>query len=303
MAQLPWVELTGSADVARVCRQVAPMGQSVTPDWKRARRRALGEVYGMTLDSPSFALAEFDAGRQQVAVDVAKGLGRPTVGFELVPGSIAGASSGSVAMVVPGCADEAARLKEAHAEERLMLTVWFEIARGGKWPACAERKGAARGVRLAIVPVAFQLKRDDEEIASGHASGHAHVMQKVSRGELQPAEGGREAQGRPVVQVRPVYLGASRGKASERVQAAVEALVPRLTRCYRRGLASDASLRGPLVVGVVTEKRGSVSDARLEVDGVGQPAVTDCVRAALGRARFPPTASRYSVPLLFTRGD
>jgi hypothetical protein len=147
-------------------------------------------------------------------------------------------------------------------------------------------KGEA--LRLGITPLAFALVRGKEQVASGETSAFA---------ALRAADG---PVADPAVDVGTPVLTGESGNAPEAVARTARALAPRLLGCYKRGLAADPELRGTLVVGVATDGKGGVREARAEIDGLGEARVVACVVAQVKAARWSGGESlRFSFPVRF----
>jgi hypothetical protein len=272
------VLLSGAADVKALCAELHDGDDD-----------AKSSVYVIALSSASWSFAPYDGKRARLVVDAGKGFRAITGAWELavVPPA---AGNAPLDVAIPASGKEAAQLiREGRAAE-LQLWLWFRPATLPQQAgACAEVhrvKGAA--LRLGVTPLAFALVRGKEQIASGETSAFA---------ALRAADG---PVADPSVDVgKPVLTGTS-GNAPEAVARVARGLAPRLLDCYRRGLAADPELRGTLVVGVATDGKGGVKEARAEIDGLGAPAVVTCVVAQVKAARFTGgEGARFSFPVRF----
>jgi len=134
--------------------------------------------------------------------------------------------------------------------------------------------------------MAFELRQGTQRMASGET----------------PAFAALRAENGPVLSPRVVVGATLRpgGRAPAPVAKVAQALQPELLACYRRGLATDPALRGPLALGVEVAADGRVTEVRAEVDGLGAPEVVTCAMQAVRGARFPRGAARLSIPLRFS---
>jgi hypothetical protein len=272
------VVLNGAGDVKALCTELHDGDED-----------ARSSVYVIALSSASWSFAPYDGKRARLVVDAGKGFRAVSGAWELaVVPPAAGATP--LDLAIPASGKEAAQLiREGRAAE-LQLWLWFRPATLPKQAgACAEvHRVKGEALRLGVTPLAFALVRGKEQVASGETSAFA---------ALRAADG---PVGDPTVDVgKPVLTGSS-GNAPEPVARVARGLAPRLLDCYRRGLAADPELRGTLVVGVATDGKGNVSEARAEIDGLGAAAVSACVVAQVKAARFAGgESSRFSFPVRF----
>src|SRR5262249_41718779 len=224
--------------------------------------RADAPVYAIALPASGFALAPYDAARGRLAIDGARGFRGD--GFELTMyGLIARpAPRGALDLAVPATADEARALAAAHAQGALKLTLWFVPAQVD--PTCAVvHRVADDGIRMAIEPLAFELSRGGEKIASGETARFAALREEATP---PPAT-------RPRVVGGPALLTRAGGRAPAKLARVATALQPKLLGCYRIGLAQQPALRGSFVAGVDIAADGHVASVRAELDGIGAPAL------------------------------
>lgn len=282
------VRLSSAADVKALCAELGATDEG-------ERDQALAAIYAMPLPAGSWTFAAYDSARARLAIDGERGFRGPKGQWELVlhelgAGKASKASKGSKAkaaldMAVPATGKEATVLLKARKAGTLTLTVWFRPTSAKACVAVHTRDGD--GVRLAIEPVAFELARGEEIVASGQSDAFA---------ALRDAEA---PVGEPVVAVQDPVLTKSAADAPAEVTTATRQLSPRLLTCYRDGLDEDPMLRGTLVIGVDVEGGGRVASARAELDGLGAPAVTRCALAAVKAARFPSARDPFSFAVNF----
>jgi hypothetical protein len=271
--------IANAAEVGALCAEVAAAGAEAQARLRRTQ-----------LASRSFALAAYDARAAKVAIDARRGFRAADGSFEMVLHHLAGGRppAGALELAVPATAAEGEELRGAHARGELELSLWFHVATpaDGSDVCATVRSSRGDGVRIAIEPLAFELTRRGERIASGESARFAAL-----------ADPGPVTDPRVVV-AAPV-LTSENGRAPRAAARAASALGPELLGCYRRGLAGDPSLRGSLVAGVDVGADGRVVRARAELDGLGAPAVTGCVLAVVRGARFPRGPERISIPMQF----
>ncbi len=271
----------GSAAAARaVCDEATGGG--------RKAEAALATVYVMTVEPGGFAFQPYDARRARLALDAVAFRG--PAGLELTPYDLVGtARPGGLDLSVPASAEEAETLVRTQRGAALALSLWFRVARPTEGRPCAvTHRGTYDGLRLAIEPLAFELRQGTARVASGETPAFAALRAEAS----------------PVLQPR-VVVGAPfrtdvRGKAPAAIARAAQALERSLMACYRRGLKSDPFLRGPLALGAEVSTDGRVTAAYAEVDGLGAPEVVTCAVETLRGARFPRGSTRLSIPVEFT---
>jgi hypothetical protein len=272
------VLLSGAGDVKALCTELHDDDQD-----------AKAAVYVLALSSASWSFAPYDGKHARLAIDASKGFRAPAGNWELavVP---PGAGATPLELALPASGKEAAQLiREGRAAE-LQLWLWFRVAPLPRQEhACAEvHRVKGEALRLGVTPIAFALVRGKEQIASGETS--AFAAQRAADGPVAD----------PAVDIGKAVLTGERGNAPESVAKAARALAPRLLECYRRGLDADPELRGTLVMGVATDGKGNVSEARAEIDGLGAPAVSACVVERVKAARFAGGEStRFSFPVRF----
>lgn len=275
--------VTSAADVRAVCDAArAPRGDG------RAR------TYVITLPAAGFALGGYDTASARVRIDAQRGF--KGAGYELVLHHIAGVDTKSAdprfELAFPATSTEEADVRAAHLAGTLELALWFQAAspRDGS-AVCAEvRSTRGDAVRLAIEPLAFELTRRGERIASGESARFAALG-----GDAAPVTAPR------VVVAAPV-LTDENARAPEKVRRAATALRGPLLECYKRGLAGEPALRGSFVAGVDVAADGRVKTARAEIDALGAPEVAACVLQKVKAARFPAGAGpeRLSIPMQFS---
>jgi hypothetical protein len=276
--------IENAAQVGALCAEVAVESPA-------AREEASARLRHSRFGAGTFTLAEYEAATARLAIDGARGFRARDGSFEMVLHALVGGvpPAGALTMAVPASATEAEDLRRAHARGELELTLWYQVASppdGGD--VCATvRSTRGDGIRIAIEPLAFELSRKGERIASGESARFAALT-----------DPGPVVEPRVVVS-RPM-LTAENGRAPQAAARAASALEPGLLACYRRGLAGEPALRGSLVAGVELAADGRVKQARAELDALGAPEVTSCVLAAVRTARFPRGSARLSIPIRFT---
>jgi hypothetical protein len=272
------VLLSGAADVKALCAEL-----------HEGDAEAAAAVYTVALSSAWWSFAPYDGKRARLLVDTQKGFRSPTGAWELAV--IPPADNAALALALPASGKEAAQLIRQGKAGELTLWLWFKPAALPKQSgACAEvRGGKGAGVRLGATLMAFALVRaGGEPVASGETQAFAAL--RALDGPIAD----------PRVEVGKAVLTGEGGNAPDAVSKAAAALAPRLLDCYRRGLDADPELRGTLVVGVVSDATGRVTDARAEIDGLGAAPVSSCVVGKVKAARFPAgDALRFSFSLRF----
>lgn len=268
-----------AAEVGAVCAEVAGGGEATT----RIRRSTFGAA--------QFGLAPFDSRSAKVGIDGRRGFRATDGSFEMVLYHLAGgrAPAGALELAIPASASEAAELESAHARGELELTLWYQVATptDGSDACATVRSTRGDGVRMAIEPLAFELTRRGERVASGESARFAALTDPGP--VLEPR----------VIVARPM-LTAENGPAPKAAARAATALTSELLGCYRRGLAGEPGLRGSLVAGVDVGADGRVVRARAELDGLGAPEVTSCVLQTVRAGKFPRGPERLSIPIRFT---
>ncbi|HEX3902390.1 MAG TPA: AgmX/PglI C-terminal domain-containing protein [Polyangia bacterium] len=84
------------------------------------------------------------------------------------------------------------------------------------------------------------------------------------------------------------------------VTATVERALGALRRCHEPAHARDPALDGRLFVGWTIDVTGAVRHSRAELDELGDPTLTACVRAVVERMRFtPPPAGPLEISYPF----
>src|SRR5215813_4824635 len=167
-----------STDVRAICDAVAPGAAG--------RADALSGVYTMTLPAKSFRLAPYDLGRSRVGIDEAAGFrgdGWELTLHGLVPGKL---PPGALSLAFPATTTESAELAGAHREGRLSLVVVFQAATPGDGtPPCAVSHSVdGDGIRLAIEPLAFELRRGSERVASAESARYAALREETAPGPV-----------------------------------------------------------------------------------------------------------------------
>jgi hypothetical protein len=274
--------MSSAADVRALCAALAETGPG--------RADVLGAVYAIALPATGFALAPYDAGRGRLPIDGARGFRGD--GYELtLYGLITRAAPrGALDLAVPATAADARALAGAHEQGALRLTLWFVPAQPEGGPTCAVvHRVADDGVRMAIEPLAFELSRGDERVASGETARFAALRDEETPPPVR----------KPRVVVAPALLTSAGGRAPAKLARVASALEPRLLGCYRIGLAAQPALRGSFVAGVDIAADGHVAVARAELDGLGAPALASCVLAEVRAAHFPKGPERLSIPIRF----
>lgn len=277
-------EATISAtDVRAICDAVAPGAAG--------RAEALAGVYTMTFPAKTFRLMPYDLGRSRVAIDEAAGFrgeGWELTMHGLVPGKL---PAGALPLAFPASTNESVELSGAHRDGRLSLVVVFQPAASGDGtPPCAVSHSLdGDGIRLAIEPLAFELRRGSERVASAESARYAALRDETAPGPVTA----------PRVVVQPAMRTAAGGPAAQAMTRAAVALQPKLLSCYRLGLALEPTLRGSFVAGVDVGADGRVSGVRAEIDGLGARAVTGCILAEMRAAHFPKGPDRLSIPMRF----
>jgi len=261
------------------------------------RAEALGRVYTARWGARGFALGAYDAARARLAVDGGRALRSEDGSFEIVLYHIAGGRrpEGALELAFPASPAEAAETQRAQLLGELELTLWFQVAAPTDGSASCATVASTRGdgLRLAVEPLAFELSRRGERLASGESPRFASAGEVES--ELGPV---RE----PRVVVAPPVLTEENGRAPAAAARVARGLAPGALGCYRRGLAAEPSLRGAFVAGLDIGADGRVLQARAELDGLGAPEVTGCVLKLVRAARFPRGAERISIPMKFGDG-
>ncbi len=276
------VRLAGGDDVGALCAELTGGGED-------AKRAAAG-LYSMKLPSAAFAFTAYDGHRARVGIDAARGFRGKDGAYELVLHDLAGARRGKgLDLAIPATSAEATTLAKGRKAGTLSLTLWFRVPDVDK-PCAALHTAEGDGTRLAIEPLAFELAQGSERLASGETGDFAALRQERIKRD-------------PRVVVSPP-LRTKGGKAAEAVAKVAAALEPSVLLCYREGLERDDTLRGSLVVGIELDSGGRVTEARPEIDGLGDKAVVGCVVGELKSARFPKGhAERFSVPIKFALAE
>lgn len=266
-------------DVRAICDSIGAGG--------RTRRETLATVYSVTFASPGFSFAPYDAARARVALDAGRTV--RGAGFELAFHDLLGRGRPKLEIAVPVSAGDARGLAEAHDRGLLELVLWFQPADSTESICAPVRRVDSDGLRLAVEPVAFELRRGGEAVASGATPAFAALRD--------------EAVARPIVhpqvQLAPAMLTERDGLAPARTNQVLRAHTAKLLECYRLGLADNPALEGPLVAGVTVAGDGRVVAAHAELDGLGAAQVTGCVLGELRGSRFPRAPLRFSVPMRF----
>jgi hypothetical protein len=266
------VRIVTAADAAQVCDLLGG------PE-------AAGKIVAVEL--AGFRLTPWDKTRGELTVDQSQGFSTPA-GLELVEGGLVAPvvpQPPRLPMRIPATADEALQLVALHKSGALRLEIWFRPPADG--PACARvHRGQISGIRFATQPLAFAIRQGNRVVVRGETPEYAALNETE-----QPVV-------EPVVSVGTVLV-AKGGPAPPKVTRAAMALAPALVDCYRAGLAKDPLLRGSLVAGIVIDKDGRVSEARLEMDALGVPVATRCALDSLRAARFPRGIGAVSVPVKF----
>ena len=270
------VRLSSAAAARAVCDDIGAGGR------KAAAVQAV--VYVVTVDPGGFAFAPYDAKRARLGIDTASFVGPD--GLELTLNDLVSTPRpGGLEISVPATAAEADAM--AGKRSSLSLDLWFRVAKLAEGrPCAATHRGTVDGLRLAVEPIAFALRQGTQRVASGET----------------PAFAALRAENGPVLSPRVVVGATLRpgGRAPAPVARVAETLKAEFVVCYRRGLATDPALRGPLALGVEVAADGRVTDVRAEVDGLGAPEVVTCAMQAVRGARFPKGAARLSIPLRFS---
>ena len=270
------VRLPSAAAARAVCDDIGAGGR------KAAAVQAV--VYVVTVDPGGFAFAPYDAKRARLGIDTASFVGPD--GLELTLNDLVSTPRpGGLEISVPATAAEADGM--ASKRSSISLDLWFRVAKlpEGR-PCAATHRGTVDGLRLAVEPLAFALRQGSQRVASGET----------------PAFAALRAENGPVLSPRVVVGATLRpgGRAPAPVARVAETLKADFVVCYRRGLATDPALRGPLALGVEVAADGRVTEVRAEVDGLGAPEVVTCAMQAVRAARFPKGAARLSIPLRFS---
>jgi hypothetical protein len=256
--------------------------------------RAPGSVYSVALGSRGFAFEPYDAARARLRLDVRRGLRGDAGAFELVFHHIAGLEDGreSLELAVPLSIDEAGVILGDHARGAIGLRLTFELSGPADGSAvCATvHRGDREGIRAAIEPLAFELTRGGERLASG-ASPRFLAQQEAAKPRPVAT---------PAVSIATPVMTVVGGPASRKVARAASALAPRLLDCYRIGLAGNPALRGAMAVGIELSAGGRVASANVELDGIDDQQVTGCVLRLVKTARFPGGSGRVSIPIRFS---
>ncbi len=87
----------------------------------------------------------------------------------------------------------------------------------------------------------------------------------------------------------------------EQIRSAIEAQMPRVRACYERQLKSQTDLAGRMVLSLSVQPSGSVSNARIKSDGVGNSDLSTCVVKVVGAWNFPQGSEAVAVeyPVVF----
>jgi hypothetical protein len=276
------VRLAGGEDVGALCAELRVGGADTD--------RAVAGLYSMKLPSSAFAFTAYDGHRARLGIDGARGFRGKGGAYELVLNDLAGARRGKgLDLAVPATAAEASSMAKGLKAGTLSLTIWFRVADVDK-PCASLHTTDGDGTRLAIDPLAFELAQGSERLASAETGDFAALKQ------VRP-------QRAPRVVVSPP-MRTKGGKAADAVAKVAVALEPSVLGCYREGLTRDDALRGSLVVGMVLDSGGKVTEARPEIDGLGDKTVVGCVVGEIKATRFPKGhADRFSVPIKFALAD
>jgi hypothetical protein len=280
--------LASATDVRAICDAVAPDAKD--------RTEALGTAYTLVLPSKSFRLVPYDAGLGRAGVDTVRGFRGE--GWELMLHGLIGGRTppGALDIAFPASTSESRDLAAAHSAGRLTLLLVFQPAKPEASGAVCARTHTADsdGVRLAVEPLAFELRRGDERIASGQTARYEALREEAAPGPVTAP--------RVVVQT-PMRLGAARSRAPEAMARAASQLTPKLLDCYKQVLATEPSLRGSFVVGVEIAADGKVTAARAELDSLRVPAMSSCILAEVRSARFPKGPDKLSIPIRFSSAE
>ena len=166
------VRLSSAAAARAVCEDVAAGG--------RKADAAARTVYVMTVEPGGFAFQPYDARRARLAVDAISFRGPG--GLELTLNDLVGSSrSGGLELSIPASSDEAEGLVRAQRAAVLSLSLWFRVARVAEGRPCAvTHKGTFDGLRLAVEPLAFELRQGHNLVASGETPAFAALRADAS---------------------------------------------------------------------------------------------------------------------------
>lgn len=244
--------------------------------------RAGDAVYLVQVPATGFSFAPYDGKRARLLVDTTKVL--RGAGFELLLGT----PRGGLELVAPVAANEAAKLVKEQGEGALSLWIWFRSAPLPLKSAqrCLEVYDTdGHRQRLGGVAMGFSLRRGATQLAGGETAELTAL-----RGD---ASGDGDV-GVGAIDVGTAVLADDRGNAPVQVTRAARGQAAALKACLGERLPV-----GTVVVGMATDKRGQVVEARVELDGVGDAKLASCSATALRAARYPERALRFSVPIAF----
>lgn len=94
--------------------------------------------------------------------------------------------------------------------------------------------------------------------------------------------------------------------AKDEVTKVVKPRLRGLQDCYERELKKITSLAGKLTITFMVNGEGTVTDARVESDSMGSPAVADCIVTRLRRFKFPASdcaSVTVSYPFIFMKAQ
>jgi len=144
----------------------------------------------------------------------------------------------------------------------------------------------------------------------GGAGGPIQPGQRVGLGSLRGGEtGGASTNAGPIVKVVPVgdvqYGGPSMSVPVSNAEAVIRSQIhPGAKRCYQRGLESDPSQAGKLVVLIKVAPNGEVDSATVASNSGLSSQVASCITSVARRAKFDPpgaSGSTISVPFNFVK--
>ena len=190
---------------------------------------------------------------------------------------------------LPMAAEQGAAFVRARARDRLSAQLAFELVGGALVEAPCLALAGGRILRARYRPVRLELRE-----LGADARALAVFL---------PPGAAEAARATPRVQLGPIAL-AHRGEELYRagLERALGELEPALRRCYAEALQRRPDLIGRVVFGITVE-RTRLTAPRLEIDSLGDAALTRCARAAVETVRPPPATkvATFSLPIAFER--
>jgi hypothetical protein len=209
--------------------------------------------------------------------------------IELARAGEPGAENEPALAPLPMAAEQGAAFVRARARDRLSAALSFELVAGGLVEAPCLSLAGGRILRARYRPVKLEL------FEAGSDKGRAAAV-------LLPPDAAEAARAQPRVQLGPIALS-HRGEEPQRaaIEHSVGELEPALRRCYEEARGRRPELTGRIVLGVAVD-RSRWTVARIELDSLGDAALTRCARAAVETLRPPATrVATFSLPIAFER--